>query len=552
MIKTLRIENYAIIQKVELNFDASLNIITGETGAGKSIILGALSLIMGQRADSKVLYNTDQKCIVEVTFSNYPKHLNKVLEEADYDVEDELIIRREISTSGKSRAFVNDTPSKLGFLQKLCIDLIDLNSQFEITEIQNPKFHLNIIDALASNQKLLAKYQENYSLFKSKQKALAEIETMESSQIKEMDFIKFQFDELKKAGLESGELNALEGEVVLLEKSEDIKLLMDETKFIISDAETNVKETVKSLYYKWDALGEAHQDIKLALDKFLNLDEQLEDIIEIADDINSKAEADPKRLTEVQNRLDTIYGLQRKHSVNTDEALIHLQNELEAKILAFDNSSTNKELLRKEIEDLRSILSKLSNDLTVSRQKVFKKLEKEVNKKLDLLSMASAEIKVDNKQSDEFKSDGKDIINILFKANKGGAFLPIKKVASGGESARLMLSIKSTVAHVMQLPTMIFDEIDTGVSGDVAGKMGDILKDLSGSHQLISITHSPQVASRAVKHFFVYKEDKAKRTITHVKVIEGESRVTEIAKMLSGNPPSTFALENAKELIDHK
>jgi len=549
MLESLRIENYAIIKKVEIEFDPTLNIITGETGAGKSIILGALSLIMGQRADTKVLYNTDNKCIVEAVFRDYPDIINTYLHEADFDTEPELIIRREISTSGKSRAFINDTPTKLSFLQSLTIDLIDLNSQFEITEIQNPKFQLNIIDALASNNDLVKTYKEAYDEFKIKQKSLFEIENMESNQIKEMEFIKFQFDELHKAELVEGELSSLEADAVLLEKTEDVKLLMDETRFLLTESETNIKESLMQLYYKWEAFGELNPDIKKAIEKFIQIGEDIEEIASISDDVGNRAESNPQRLKEVQERLDLIYSLQRKHSVNSLDELLAIFNEYEQKINAFDNSSGRKEAITKEIKKLKETLNKLSLKITKSRKKVFSTLEKEVNDKLDALSMPSAEIKIDHVISDEYRSDGKDVINILFKANKGSTFLPIKKVASGGESARLMLSLKSTVADVMELPTMIFDEIDTGVSGDVAGKMGDILKGLSRKHQLISITHSPQVASRADKHFFVYKEDKKDRTVTHVKTLDDQERVTEIAKMLSGNPPSTFALENAKELI---
>ncbi|NNE14925.1 MAG: DNA repair protein RecN [Saprospiraceae bacterium] len=550
MLRSLRIENYAIIEKVSLDFDDTLNIITGETGAGKSIILGALGLVMGQRADTKVLYHDTSKCIVEATFNKYPKSIDAILSEADYDIEEELIIRREIAPSGKSRAFVNDTPTKLSFLQKITVDLIDLNSQFEITEIQNPKFHLNIIDALAGNASILLKYKSLYRDYKKKTKDLEELLSLENNLIKEMDFIKFQFNELDKVGLEEGELKKLESESSLLEGAEDIRILMEESKFLLAESDSNVKEVVEQLYYKWQSFENADPEIKSGLDCFNQILESFEELIAKAESIVGKAESNPKRLHEIQNRLDSIYSLQRKHNVQTVEELIAIYNEYAAKISSFDNSEVEKEKIKNDIEVLKDNLNKIGSSLTSSRKKVFSKLEKEVNNKLDDLSMLSSEIKVHHELSTTFKSDGLDEISILFKANKGGAFLPIKKVASGGESSRLMLSIKSTVAHVMQLPTMIFDEIDTGVSGDIAGKMGNILKELSNNHQVISITHSPQVASRAVKHFFVHKEDKKKRTVTHVSVLSDDERINEIAKMLSGNPPTTFALENAKELLD--
>ncbi len=549
MIHSIFIENYAIIKKVEVNFDESLNIITGETGAGKSIILGALGLVMGQRADSSVLYDSDEKCIIEATFKAYPKQVDEMLRELEYDVEEDLIIRREISANGKSRAFVNDTPAKLDILNGLSSLLIDLNSQFEVTAIQQSKLQLALIDALALNGDLLNEYQTNYKVFQKIVTELNAIEKKEIQELKEIDFIRFQYSELKDAGLDTNEQVELESELKLLEKSEVLEVLAKETSFLISDSEASIKERFDELYYKWQDYTELNTEIDNIIDKFQQLSSLIDEVYKSSESIASKLDYDPSRLSEIKDRLDILYSLQRKHQVRTVEELIEIEDNFKEKIEQFDGKSEKREKLKKQKEELYKLLKSKAVELSKRRLKVFPSLEKDINKKLEVLAMPSASIKVDQKTSEHLLSTGMDDIQILFKANLGASYLPIKKVASGGESSRLMLALKSTVADAMELPTMIFDEIDSGVSGDVAGKMGDMLKRLSNAHQLICITHSPQVAARAVQHLFVYKSDLKNRTITHVKSLDQNERVTEIAKMLSGNPPTTFALENAKELI---
>ncbi len=549
MLKALSIENYAIISKVDLEFDASLNIITGETGAGKSILLGALGLIMGQRADSKVLLDKETKCIVEATFSGYPKAVDALLKNNDLDSEEELIIRREIIPSGRSRAFINDTPTNLGFLQKVSLELIDLNQQFQIIEIQNKNFQLNIIDALGKTDSILTKYKATYAKYKENMQTLSQLQKQETAQLKELDFMRFQLDELDTAALVEGEQKEMEAEMLMLEKADEIVGLAEETKFTLIDSETSLRDVFADLAKKWSAFAEVDSSVSEAYDSLEEIQDKINEIVEASEKLTSKVESNPVRLQEVRTRLDLVYTLQKKHGVQEVSNLLEIQSGLATSLANVTNRAETIEKLKAEIRRLKVDLEKIAKDLTAKRKKVFPSLEKEVNKKLQSLSMGSAQIKVESQVTEDFRSDGKDDLTILFKANKGTEFQAIKKVASGGESARLMLSIKATVAHAMSLPTMIFDEIDTGVSGDVAGKMGDILKALSAKHQLLCITHSPQVSSRAVKHFFVYKEESKDRTSTFVKVLDKAERITEIAKMLSGDPPSTFALENAKDLI---
>ncbi len=550
MIKTISIANYAIIDDVELTFDNNLNIITGETGAGKSIILGALGLLMGNRADTKILYNDKKKCVVEAVFTDLSSSISAILQEADLDDEAELIIRREIVPSGKSRAFVNDTPTNLNILQRLSVELIDLNAQFQSTDIYKSDFYIKLIDAIAGHESKVAEYRVLFSEYKKNQKELFELENTESSQLKEMDFMQFQLNELSEADLSIEEQSQLEAQSSLLEKADEITTLIEETKYIINDSEQNVKDVITGLSAKWESLRGVKPAIDENLEAFSDIEDRLLTIYNNADSLSQNTESDPMRLLELQDRLSTIYNLQKKHGVNSIKELLDISGDLQNRISQHDSRAESISQLQKIIKDQEIELNHAASVISKKRLKVIPKIEKEVNSNMADLAMPSAQIHVECKKADVLKPDGIDNINMLFKANKGGSFQPIRKVASGGESSRLMLSLKSTVARKMDMPTMIFDEIDTGISGDVAGKIGVILKELSGSHQLICITHSPQVASKADNHFFVYKEDTKERTITHVKHLNKKEKIEEIAKMLSGDPPSTYALKNAKELIN--
>lgn len=552
MITSLKIQNYAIIRKVEIEFDDRLNIITGETGAGKSIILGALQLIMGQRADSSSLFKKDEKCIVEAVFKNYPEEINAVLSEYEFDLDSELIIRREIAASGKSRAFVNDSPAKLKQLQTLSALLVDLNSQFEVTSIQQKKFQLALIDALADNTERFLEYKKGYKELLSLIHERETLQSLEGQQLKEYDYLKFQLNEIEEAQLTDDEQESLESEQSLLEKSEDLIHLMQETSFALSDGENAIIDRLRDILNKWNSYADLREDLQEGVQKLTDISELLEDFNRGIADIQSQLDTDPGRLDEVSSRLNVIYNLLRKHQVQDTAALLSIKEDMHQKLQAFDNKTERIKTIDKDIEALRKNLLSKAHQMSTVRNAVFKKLEDEINAKLTQLAMATAEIKVMNELSEDLNPDGIDHIEIHFKANKGAEFLPIRKVASGGESARLMLALKSTVAEAMSLPTMIFDEIDAGVSGEVAQRMGAILMDLSQHHQLICITHSPQVASRAVKHFFVYKTDNQDFTETLVKVIEGEQRVDEIAKMLSGDPPTEFAILNARELLEEQ
>jgi len=442
MLKQLSIENYAIIAKVDLDFDKSLNIITGETGAGKSILLGALGLIMGQRADSKVLLDKSAKCIVEATFTDYADSVEGLLKAHDLDSASDLIIRREIIPSGRSRAFVNDTPTNLQVLQKLSLELIDLNQQFQIIEIQDQRFQLKLIDALAGSGSTLKSYQELYSAYKVKAKELEEMVALEATEFKELDYMKFQLNELESAGLVDGEQQSIESELTLLEKADVITTLMEESKFKLADSDSSIKEVLNGLVKSWSAYTNTSEDIKTTYELLVDVQDKLDEIYNSSDAIANKVESNPQRSGELRTVLDTIYTLQKKHGVQTVSELLAIQGNLSSRVANIANRTESIASLKESLKDDKQGLNELADKLTKKRKKVFRKLEKEVNHRLAELAMESAEISVAHTLSAELRADGKDEINILFKANKGGELRPIKKVASGGESARLMLSLR--------------------------------------------------------------------------------------------------------------
>jgi len=383
MLHALRIENYAIIQSVDIRFDQSLNIITGETGAGKSILLGALGLIMGKRADTSVLYDKANKCFVEASFNNYPEEINTVLRAFDYDVEDELIIRREISSSGKSRAFVNDTPAKLELLKNLCEHLVDLNAQFELNSIREEKFQLSLIDAYANHNDLLSAYQSLYTEWKKISSELKALINDESQQLKEMDFLRFQFDELDKADLENEEQESLESEMAVLEKSEELEGLMQETRFILSESDTPVRELLRQLLYKWEGFSGIDGEISKANEVFNQIDGLIESLMDSTDSISNRLEADPRRLAELEERLNTIYTLQRKHQVSSVEELLGIYSDLQNRIEGFDSNQHRIKELTQKSQVLEKQLLERSLMLRESRKSVFPSIQEEINKKLD-------------------------------------------------------------------------------------------------------------------------------------------------------------------------
>ncbi len=549
MIQRLLVKNYAIIEAVEIEFSKGLTIITGETGAGKSILLGALGLIMGKRADTKSLYDENVKCVIEAHFDVSKYNLKDFFDNNDVDYDEELVVRRELTPSGKSRAFVNDTPVNLKILQQLSASLIDLHQQFDTLDIHNVSFQLRMLDALAENKKLLDKYQKMYRSYQSNKRQLTKLIEQNASSEREVDFINFQLDEFNKVELINGEQETLESELSVLNNSEDIKRTLAASFNHLTESEQAVVGQLTGLSNALSAIKAYNPKLESLCQRFDATIYELEDISNEFEAIADQTEYDPERIQEVNDRLDLIYKLQKKHNVVDVASLIEIQEDLQNQLNGFGDLSDQIAQLELDIDKQETDLKEIAIKLSKKRKGVIAGFEQKVHQMLGHLSMNNARLKVDVQPLQELNATGLDDVNFLFAANKGGRLQAIKDVASGGEIARLTLCTKSLIASAIPLPTLIFDEIDTGVSGDVALKMGDILRQLSDHHQVVSITHSPQIASKADAHYFVYKKDTEERTITKVKQLSKEERIRAIATMLSSNPPSDSAMQNARELL---
>ena len=550
MLQSLQIENYALISHLEFNPVQGLTVITGETGAGKSIIMGALSLILGQRADAKAVRNGATKCTIEASFDISQYNLEEFFTENDieYDASN-TIIRREIYATGKSRAFVNDSPVQLTTLKVLGESLIDIHSQHQNLLLGKDTFQRDVIDSLAQNQTELAKYQAKYHELTALRKKIEKLKDDAAQNAKDADYIKYQFTKLDEANLKSGEQEDLEEEQELLAHAEDIKSgLCSMNECLDGDGESiismlkSVSDKASDLVKVYPQLGELAE----------RLNSDYIDIKDIAEEIADKSESvtfDPERLAWVEERLSTIYTLEKKFGVENVDALIALRDELAEKMFRIDNSDEEIAELEAEEKKLVAETKKLAGMLTESRKKNAVTLEKELIEKAAYLGMPNVRFKAEISPLQNFTPHGLDEIQFLFSANKNQELKPAGEVASGGEISRLMLSIKSIVAAAKTLPTIIFDEIDTGVSGDIADRMGEVMMNMSSHLQVITITHLPQVAGKGDAHFKVYKEDDENETTTHIVALSKDERINEIARMLSGSKITDEARKNALTLI---
>ncbi|MEZ4926179.1 MAG: DNA repair protein RecN [Saprospiraceae bacterium] len=549
MLKSLHIRNYALIDRLEINFSQNLTIITGETGAGKSILLGALGLVMGERADSKVFYNDAEKCIVEAFFDVGAYDLTSFFEQHELDYDQEVVIRRELSPTGKSRAFINDTPVNNQVLQRLTESLIDLHQQFDVLDIHDVNFQLRMIDALADNFGLLKEYQQAYKSYSGDKKRLENLISQSEKGTKELEFLQFQLEELQQANLENGEQDELEQELSRLSNAEEIKRSYGTAFNYLLQSEQNIAGQLQEISRSLNQTSAVSPELALLSSRMDSLVLDLQDIAKEFERISETTEHDPERIAQVQDRLDTIYKLQKKHGVSSLEDLLTIQSELEKQSEGFANMDSEISRLQESIDKQERALKEKASSLSQRRKKIPDVFEAQVHKMLEQLSMPHAKLKVDIKELPGLSPTGMDDVQFLFASNVGSKYLPIRDVASGGELSRLTLCTKSLVADAIPLPTLIFDEIDYGVSGDVSLKMGNILKELSKRHQVVSITHTPQIAARADAHYFVYKKITENRSITNIRLLEPEDRIRSIAVMLSGNPPSDAALATARELV---
>ena len=551
MLKRLVIKNYALIDNLDISFSDELNIMTGETGAGKSIILGALSLILGQRAESKYFFNQQQKCIIEGTFLINEFHLDDFFKENDLDYDRETVLRREISPDGKSRAFINDTPVTLNTLKQLGEKLIDVHSQHATLEINDESFQLLVLDTIAGNGELLRRYKETYKSYRQAESKLKEL-IIKSEQAKtELDYLQFQFDELQKAGLISGEQEGLEQEQETLTHAEEIKRNLLGSITALNENEPSAIMMLKEALLNLNSAEKYNPEIRELSERLNSCLIEVKDILPEIGRIEQNSMINEARLEEVNARLDLIYSLQKKHRVSSDSELVQVREDLSAKLNHILFADEDIEKLRKQNSELFAELSGLADELSRSRSKSIPQVEASVIESLKEIGIPNAILNIQNDLLPEskFEITGKDRIKFFFSANKGQAPQPMNKVASGGELSRLMLSIKSLIAVHTALPTIIFDEIDTGISGEIALKVGNIMEKLSKNMQVIAITHLPQIASKGHSHYIVYKEENTDITYTNIRKLHEDERITELAKMLSGNNPGESALQNARELL---
>ncbi len=554
-MQQLTIQNYAIIDELSIAFDNKLNIITGETGAGKSILMGALSLILGERADTSVLVNKEKKCIIEGHFSTGLKpavksflHSNDFEEDASR--ESNLVIRREIGSNGKTRAFINDTPATLQQLKELAGLLVDLHQQFDTLELGDSDFQRTVIDALAENDKILVKHQQLFKEWSAVLVAFNELQSQKASLQKEADYNQYLCNELEELSLKENELEQLEEELKLLSNAEEIKTVLEKVAFELANSENPVVARLKQFNNSLQTVQMMVAEIPALSERLKASQIELQDIADELERLNNAIHFDVQKIDRANQRLSDGYKLTKKHGVSSTAELLAIQTELSNKLFAA--VAIDDAILAKQVEanELMLQLKQTSKEITAARNKVIAPFEQNVNALLKQVGMPNAQIKV-SMQTIALSASGVEQIEFLFDANKSNRFEPIRKVASGGELSRLMLCIKSLVAEYIDLPTMIFDEIDTGISGEAAKQVGIIMQQMASKRQIICITHQPQIAGKANAHYFVYKENKGEQIKTNIRILDTNERITAIAQMLSGEKPTAAALENAKEMILH-
>ena len=550
MLRSLYIQNYVLIDRLTLSFSEQLTIITGETGAGKSIILGALGLIMGKRLEGQVLYHAEEKCVIEAKFELAAYNLKRFFEEQDLDYEAETVIRREISPTGKSRAFVNDTPVKLEVLRDLTARLIDLHQQFDTLGIDSLDFQRQLLDALAGSSDLYEAYRRDFRRWQKAQRELKTLRETISQAERERDFLEHQYRELDEAKLEIGEQEELEQEQALLGHAQDIKQALGFASEALVDSEQSVVERLRELNQQLEEVADYHPQLPSFTERLEGLRCELEEMGRDLSYLLEEVEDNPRRLEEVEERLNFLFRLQKKYYLNTEAELIEKRDSLAKRTQGMETLLEREAFLVEDLLKQEKDLRRLAQELTLKRREVVPSFEGDLRERLARLSMADARLEVFFEPQERLQDYGLDLVRFKFAANKGGQMQELRQAVSGGERSRLALCIKSLVAGAMALPTLIFDEIDAGVSGEVARQMGLIFKDLASKHQMISITHSPQIASKAALHLFVHKRTIGERTRTEVRVLAlEEERCYEIAKMLSGDPPADSALLNARTLL---
>ena len=549
MLNTLSIKNYALIDDLKVDFPKGFIIITGETGSGKSIMLDALSLVLGKRADMSALRNKDEKCVIEAEFSLQNYEFQSLFNELEIDYDPQTIIRREILPSGKSRAFVNDSPVTLDVLSRLGEVLVDIHSQHQTLSLSDTAFQFEIIDAMAENKSLLEEYQRLLVLLKNEQKKLQELIDFQQTANKEYDYNLHQLKELKSVTLEEGILEELEESYEEASNIEEIKESVAESLYLLNDENIGILNNLRELRRAFSNLTEYKQQYSELYERidsaFLDLEDLSRDVAEIDENI----ETDPENLEEISKQLNKIYSLQQKHKVTTIEELMSIQERLEKAVSKTESADFDLKEQQELVAKHQAETSKKATELHKSREKVVPTLTKQLENFMHELGMPNGRFDIKLTLTSHFFNNGNDELSFLFSANKGGDFGPLKKVASGGELSRIMLAVKAIMAAHTALPTIMFDEIDTGVSGEISQKMGDIMKQMSKNRQVFAITHLPQIAAKGAYHFKVFKEDITGKTTTHLKMLTEQERISELSEMLEGKNSGESARNHAIELL---
>lgn len=550
MLKSLTVGNYALIDSLSIAFDNGFSVITGETGAGKSILLGALGFVLGERSDSSIMLDETKKCMVEATFAVEDERLKPFFEDNDLDFDHELILRRELSPTKKSRAFINDTPVTAQQLKELGSQLIDIHSQHDSLLLNNADFQLGIIDNAADNHLLLADYQEVFRQYVKLVNELGKLKEMAQKNVAENDFLAFQLDELIKADLQEGEYEDVGQRLELLENAEEVKTLLVQSTGLLQDSDISILDQLNELKSTVDKLRRYIPQAEQYLVRIDSTKIELKDIAQDLDSLQDSTQFDAASLNEIQERFDLIQRLMMKHHVNDYAELLKIREDLQEKVGAFANIDEQIAKKEREVKSCEKELTKLAGNLSDKRKKVKNSFEKLVTEIIRQLKMPHGVFEIEIADCKEFTASGCDKVRFLFSANKGIAPDDMSRVASGGELSRLMLAIKAVAAGSSYIPTLIFDEIDTGVSGEVASKLGDIMQKMGESLQIISITHLPQIASKAKNHFFVYKDESNEKTRSCIRQLSRDERVTEIAKMLSNDKITPEAIRAAEVILD--
>ncbi|SMC75936.1 DNA repair protein RecN [Cellulophaga tyrosinoxydans] len=549
MLNSLSIQNYALIDTLNVTFNNGFTIITGETGAGKSILLGGLGLVLGKRADLSSLRDETQKCIIEATFDIKKYHLKEFFNENDLDFEERTIIRREILPSGKSRAFINDSPVNLDVLSLLGDRLIDIHSQHQTLQLAENDFQLKVIDALASNGKLLVDYKLHLATYQKTQKELKDLIAFQQNATKEYDYNSHLLKELEVAPLKEGILEELEEQYEQLNNVEIIVEHLSKGYQLLNEEQIGILNLLSELKIASNKLSSFGANFAALNERIISVFIEIDDISTELDSLQESAEANPKLLEEVNAKLQLIHNLFKKHNAATISELIEIRESLSEKVSAVDNVEADIKKKQTQLAKEEKELEGIALEISKNRIAVIPELQKQLTESLGQLGMPSATFKIEVNSAKTFNENGKDELVFLFAANKGSNYGDLKKVASGGELSRIMLTIKSILAKYEQLPTMMFDEIDTGVSGEISNKMGDIMKSMSATMQVFSITHLPQVASKGDYHFKVFKEEEGMVTNTKMKPLTKDERIKELAEMLGGKELSDSALAHAKQLL---